>query len=461
MIKYRFFERLLTFNFTLTTFLVMLSVFLRLLSPVTADLSFIVLAMLALIGRRQIIIAFALSWLFIMANPSLVPDTSFGIIGRFLVIFAGAISVFFRSNREIWQSCRVFNLTTLIFALFIFGHSILISSHPDVSLLKLASWLMTFLALLHAWLGLTSTVRSILATQLFFWAFVVLVVFSLPLLNTSEGYLINDTGFQGVLNHPQAFGSTIAILCIWSLGRLLHVSKFLYLEIGGFLILAFLIFKTEARVAGLSVFFAVLAAVLITRLTLKKQNFMVTWQPKSFRVTILSALILVIAILPIGLVDNFISKSGRAQADGLLSAFESSRGILYLPMLDNISSDPWRGVGYGIPSNVNSLSIHRNEFSGLPIGVSVEKGITPLAILEELGLWGFFIFLIWLLIAIRHVIKAGFLSITLFFVIFFLNLGEATFFSPGGMGMLMLLVFTYVVVNGVCVKPFLSKDIKG
>lgn len=39
---------------------------------------------------------------------------------------------------------------------------------------------------------------------------------SLPLLVHPLGYLRNGTGFQVILNHPQVFGPTMALLCAWA-----------------------------------------------------------------------------------------------------------------------------------------------------------------------------------------------------------------------------------------------------
>jgi len=89
----------------------------------------------------------------------------------------------------------------------------------------------------------------------------------------------------------------------------------------------------------------------------------------------------------------------------LISTYEESRGVFYLPMLENIATDPWRGIGYGIASESQSLVVNRDPLFGLPVSAPVEKGIMPLAILEELGVLGFGVFVLWLLIALRYAKK--------------------------------------------------------
>ena len=65
----------IAFGFPALVFLIV-SLALRVASAPTADLSYFLLAIYALLGRIQVVQALALSWLFSMLNPSLVPDAS-------------------------------------------------------------------------------------------------------------------------------------------------------------------------------------------------------------------------------------------------------------------------------------------------------------------------------------------------------------------------------------------------
>ena len=72
------------FDFLLSSmnWILILAVLARLASPATADFSYLVLAGYALLGRRQVIQALLLSWLFTMINPGLAPDAAYAAIGR-------------------------------------------------------------------------------------------------------------------------------------------------------------------------------------------------------------------------------------------------------------------------------------------------------------------------------------------------------------------------------------------
>jgi hypothetical protein len=442
----------LSIRLSITSILVSVGIVFRIASPVTADLSYVLLAVLALMGRRQVIIALALSWLFTMANPGLVPTSSFGTIGRFLVIIAAATSIVLRMRPLVDRHASALTWVTVVFSVFVFFHSLFVSPYPHVSLLKLFSWLLVFLALLHAWIGMKLETRVKVANQLF-WALVVLSLVSLPLMFHDVGYLRNGTGFQGVLNHPQAFGVTMALLGAWSIGRLLTARRFLLLEFAIFLLALFLILSSKTRTAGLALILAIVLSLLIARVSsLKRLHVLVpAIRSKKFRLMLMFSVIVMIGASPVLLqiVNVFITKSGRTQVVDIVTAYEVSRGVLYIPILDNIANNPWRGIGYGIASDPNALIIQRDAVFGLPVSASVEKGVMPLVVLEELGIWGFSIFLVWLLIAFRCALRGGLLALSLFFVVLLINLGEAIFFSPGGLGLLTILLFTYAMAIGI------------
>ena len=143
-------------------------------------------------------------------------------------------------------------------------------------------------------------------------------------------------------------------------------------------------------------------------------------------------------------VARYISKSGRSSADTLLEAYQQSRGILIDPMLANIADDPWRGIGFGIASNPSEMVVQRDPFLGLPIGSSIEKGVAPLAIVEEVGVLGAILIIFWLLVFLRKGVVAGLPPLAVLLTALILNLGEYTLFSAGGQGLLLMILFGWV-----------------
>ncbi len=78
---------------------------------------------------------------------------------------------------------------------------------------------------------------------------------------------------------------------------------------------------------------------------------------------------------------------------------------------------------------------------GIPISAPVEKGFLPAAILEEVGIVGtiFFIYLIFILT--KLVVRSKNIHICcLYFSCLFINIGEAVFFSIGGIGIFFMLL---------------------
>lgn len=187
----------------------LLAVFARLASPVTADLSFLILAGYALLGRRQVIQALALSWLLTMISPGLAAEAANASIGRYAVLFAGFVSIAVRGG---FLRLDRFAAYTIVLGLFFIGHALIFSPMLDVSILKALSWLLAMATLLSAWSGLNFAERAALQSWLFGFLIIIALVSLSTIMVPNIGYLRNGSGFQGILNHPQAFGPTMALL---------------------------------------------------------------------------------------------------------------------------------------------------------------------------------------------------------------------------------------------------------
>jgi hypothetical protein len=116
-----------------------------------------------------------------------------------------------------------------------------------------------------------------------------------------------------------------------------------------------------------------------------------------------------------------------------MEAYEISRGRLFESMIQNIRENPFFGIGFGIASDIQSMEIVYDPIFNLPIQAPVEKGVMFVAIIEEVGVIGFFLFCLWLKMIISQAIHNGAIYIFVIMLIFLLNLAEATLFSPGGM----------------------------
>lgn len=433
----------------------LLVVSLRLISPTTANLSYVALALLALFSIRMAIIALALSWLFTMINPGLAPEASFATAGRFLVVFAAACSVFVRSS--VFKKPRFDRMVIYVtlFGLFVVLHSLFFSTITTVSLLRILIWTVAFLTLFSAWSSLDELGRKQLGHFIYF-GLVLLAVLSVPLIFSALGYLRNERGLQGVLNHPQAFGSAMGLLAAWAAARILHSQRLAVMDGLVFILAVILVLLSEARTGGLAMILGITSAMLSIRVFQSQPLHRLFPILRNRIVPLLVILILtglvVFAPQINSITDKFITKSGRADVADVVAAFERSRGVLYEPMLENIRAQPWIGIGWGIGSDPWAMRIETDPIFGLPIGAPIEKGVMPVAVLEELGVVGLLIFVLLILFFLRTASKGGIVPLALLLTVLFINLGEATLFSPGGMGMLQLLLLTYALGLGSTAK---------
>jgi hypothetical protein len=342
-------------------------------------------------------------------------------------------------------------MITVLLGLFFFVHSFLFSSIVDVSVLKSVSWTLAMATLIAAWSGLREEERSAVADSIYI-GLVVLMIVSLPLLVLPVGYMTNKTGFQGVLNHPQAFGLTMALLSAWAASRMLGKRQppwSTVVLVGACLALVVL---SEARTAGFALVFGVGSAAVLVPSASGRSARAVLPGLRSKRVYLLGGAVLVGVVLAgprlESVVTDFISKSGRAGVNSLSAAYERSRGQLIENMWANIQVKPIQGIGFGVPSDPTSVDIKRDSVFGLPTSAPIEKGVLPLAVLEEVGIIGFAAVAAWVLLLLRRSAIGGISPFTVVLTALFLNMGEAGLFSAAGMGLLSLVLIGWAFACG-------------
>lgn len=431
--------------------LLLVALCLRIVSAPTANLSYFLVALVALFSRSLAIQALVMSWVFSMINPGLAPEASSGAIGRYAILLAAAFSVLIRSSIV---QVRPLTACTLLLGLFLVFHSIVFSPVLDVSMLKAISWSLAMATIVSAWFGLDAGERERLSSLLF-WGLVSLLLLSLPLLMLPAiGYLRNGTGFQGVLNHPQAFGPTMAILGVWAGSRIFAHSRppwsLLSIFIGCFV----MIVLSEARTAGLAMVLGLGGALFITPALAGRAISSVLPGVRSKRFVGFLVLIGILALasgplIAEKVVGYIFSKSGRQESTSILDAYETSRGGLIEKMASNISARPLEGIGFGMASIPSELVVVRDPVFGLPVSAAVEKGVLPLAIVEEIGVVGFGVVLLWVLALLRMSARAGVAPVAVCLTALFLNMGEATLFSPGGLGLLMLIMLGWAASSSL------------
>lgn len=425
-----------------------LPLILRLASTPTANLSFFLLAAYATTGRAQAIQALGMSWLLTMISPGIAPPAPLGSVGRYAVFMGAFIAVFVRSGILSGQlkASKIVLSTVGLGVLFVI-HSLFISPMPDVSIFKAVSWLIVTATLFSAWSGLTPAEREHLFRQLYVGLVAIMVV-SVPLFVLPLGYLRNDSGFQGILNHPQAFGPTMAILGVIAASKLFAEMRPSWQYLGVFGVSLVFILASEARTAGLALIIGLCLAIASVPVLSGLRVRAVLPGLRSRRVWGIAGLVLCLGVIfapQIGeKVGNYISKSGRAgSVESIAEAYDRSRGGLIGRMIANINENPLTGIGYGIASEPALMVVEREPFFGLPVGAPVEKGVLPLAMLEELGWVGAGIVAVWLITLALKASRGGVVSISVLITALMINMGENVLFSPGGMGLFILIGVTW------------------
>jgi hypothetical protein len=424
--------------------------FLRFASAPTAAASFAMIALYAMLGRAQAIQAFAISWLFSMLNPALAPTTSFAATGRYLIIIGAALSMVLRSSTlNGGGHVKKFNVATLLFSAFLLIHSALFSTVVDVSILKAASWAIVVLTLLAAWDGLSSEKRTTVFRNIEV-GLIALTLLSVPLLVIpSIGFAVNGTGFQGILIHPQAFGPAVALTGALTGGRIMKSFKPKRRDLVLLLLCFVLVIFSEARTAGLAMIVGLaISAFISPRLAgLPSKEMLPGLRSTRVRSALILAVLLVATLWPLfaGKITEYAFK--RSDASTLLAAADASRGGLIEAMTSNIALHPFAGIGFGIASNLEDMVVQRDPVTGLPLSAQVEKGVMPVAALEELGIFGATLLIFWIYLLLRFGARSGVSEFAVLVTLLLVNLGESMLFSVGGMGML-LLVLTAAAVTG-------------
>lgn len=440
-----------TFPHSLIDWVPFIALVARLLNSVSADLSFLILAVYALGGRAQTIQALALSWLFIMLNPAVAPNAAYGDIGRYAVLLAAALSIARRKVIYLGRNDGSFMALTILLGAFFIVHSLVFSAMPDVSVLKAVSWTVMMTTLIAAWSGLTPDESSRLQSWLMGFLIIILLV-SLPFLAIpSIGYMINGSGFQGILNHPQVFGLVMALLGALIFGWQL-VQKHPPVKAIALVLVCFgLIVMSQARTAGVALVLGVVFSVYsVSFLSGKSLRILApALSSQKFQMLILVGFFVAVvfsAQLGTG-INQFVNKGGLKQSGGIIEAYDESRGFLMDKMLENIGAEPLFGIGFGIASDPYARYVGRDPIFGLPVNAPVEKGVMPLAVLEEVGVPGFILVGIWIIALLRRAATRGVATLSVTMVALLINMGESVLFSPGGFGMLLLILLAWASVK--------------
>ena len=399
-------------------------------------------AVYALRGSRQ-----ALEALILLAFLLLMSRGPLSMV-RWLIVFAAF-------GRVIWDTAvgdaRVpkILIPLAVFGAYVVIFSLFTSKYPDVSIFKLVSFSVgtfTLLILYHRTQHLTDYWLGYLFTL---GAFILIA--SLPLYGLGAGFSKNGVGFQGILAHPQTYGPVLAPVAALVTGFMLFRGNRSWLLIVAALMAWYGMYASQART---SIFATVLAFGVTAMLVLPRSDGfrrLLVMRRLKFSSYLVAACMLFLVFWNWDVfyerTTNFIQKDDGLEEVDLGASFVESRGRLLEFSLYNFKRSPVVGIGFGVPSSTWDWEHGRLKrgFMGLPTSASVEKGFLPTAVLEEVGIVGAVLVLALLISLFWPMVKLGSpLLLWMSLSAFFTNLGEATFFSIGGIG------FYFWLVLGFC-----------
>lgn len=421
-----------------------LAISMKVASDSSALASYVLIACFAFTGIQAAIQALFLSWLLTMLNTGISPEIAGASVGKYLVILGAAASVLLRNLRKQNLTFRKLTFSTVMLGLLILFHSLIFSEFADVSALKIIAWTTVLVTLFSAWQSLNPKDQKILFDQIANSLMLIMLV-SLPLLGVPAlGYLRNGEGFQGVLNHPQSFGPTAALLGALIAGKILGEQRPRWRDIGVLGMCVGLIIASGARTAGLALILGIICSVVFCPIFAGTSRYRLLPALRSRRFQTFFIVITLVGIFASPAISQHFSRYLFKQSDSsnLLDAAEASRGELVKNMLENINKQPFLGIGFGIASNPSEMEVERDPVFGLPLSAIVEKGVMPLAVIEELGVIGAVGVSLWVFLILRMSARVGVQKFLVLITLLIINFGESMLFSVGGMGLLLLILLS-------------------
>jgi hypothetical protein len=346
---------------------------------------------------------------------------------------------------------RLVTLWTAVTAVLL-ANSYFVSSLPVVSALKSISFAVGLVCVIR----LTMLTWSRNGELLFFVAElgVAVVITSIPLFRSSAGYSRNSTGFNGILNHPQALGVFLVMTGAATFATALKAPR-----IGGMLIILgvaqwSMIFFTGARTALVAIAFGGIVYIAETVVRGGSESRLSSLSLPLVAMAITG--VMLVAMLSSRVREGFVAFLQKGDEQSIVSADNpevaldnSSRGDQIFTDLELASEHPLFGYGFGVdPASQATMDQYGAQLAGIPISAPVEQGFLPLATVAQIGLVGSpFMFLF--LLEIYRLARADSAEISaLFAAVLGVNLGEMIFYSVGGLGIIMWVVLLLFAVGG-------------
>ena len=348
----------------------------------------------------------------------------------------------------------------------------LVGTFPLISLLKIINFGFLILGLYFGMLNIDDNANDIKLIRTAFIAYSLLLIIgsiltllfpaiaystSIPLqfryadYSIRMSYLQSHSGirlFTGIANQSQALGPIVVLIIGWLMMDMLLIEHKITITHGIMIFLSpIVLFLTHSRTA---LFSYIIMWLIILFYILPNSNV-----ESSLRIKIKKRFIAILFFMVIfalffefhnSSISYWLRKTTSVQSDSrtLSEAVTESRLNQIDEMFDDFKSSPIYGIGFQV-----SRDMRNNPGAYTLFSAPVEKGFLPLAILSETGIVGAIVFLGFIIYFAISCTKKYYISTFALFIIFLgTNIGEATFFSPGGMGGLLWCIS---IIGGSCI----------
>lgn len=319
---------------------------------------------------------------------------------------------------------------------------------PLVSFLKLALFSTVFMALAattnSSMINNRTDLRKIRSVILCFailFIFGSIMLIPFPALSQLKWELMQEKGmttslFAGMSIHSQSLGPIVVALATILMADLLFgVQKADKLYLTLLSCVPIIIYKTSSRTAMLTLIFI---ALYMGSLLLKTRKVSSKWKSKVVSsstsiVILLAALALCLPVIQNGIARYLVKWDADAKISDLTweTATKSRMGPMERAWTE-FKKRPFIGSGFQVDERLVLLNENR---SGLMLSAPIEKGVWITAILEEGGVIGFLLYLVFVAQFYFTAKKMRYyISMSSFVVVHLLNMGEFTLFSMSGNG---------------------------
>lgn len=396
----------------------------------------------------------------LMGNHYLMPKNNIMLLGQRIMIMIFGILMVAQLASKVKSPClKPYSL------IYIYMVYMLIPSFSGWSALISVLKIILFLLVYTAYLGVTNEVaksskssiqklRSMMLAVAAFYIIGSVMLIPFPAIGQLTGLEYMDavkrTGqavslFKGMTLHSQALGPIITTFAVFLLADwTLSVRKFSKLHAFLLALCPLLIIKSSSRTAmgGL-----ILGVLCVAFCVAKERGIGARWRAKVKGAITLGIAVIAIAIVAIpstrdAVVRFALKYNTEATASDLdMEKVISTRQGSVEYQMYNFRKSPVVGNGFQVSADMAGLK--RQRFANL-LSAPVEKGVWVTAVLEEGGVIGLCIFLMFVIPAsLTLLMKRAYMTFSMLFTMLVLNMGEMTMFSltsTGGLCWLFTLI---------------------